>query len=174
MKSKHICFRWRDWNNFQQSFRAHVYPPCGIVLKDPNCCYTPWAIDDSGFKIRRGLSTNYKFTCEFRLVEFRPFHWLRKSLFQILLFATPQQETKNNTVLCNIITLPKLHEFSSIKDKTENQSLETRVQLVLKCNKSPFNTVEPKAHCCHLTDNISLYKPVEQTTSSNMLHPMCF
>lgn len=99
LKSERICFRWGDWNNFQQSFRAHIYPPCGIVLKDPNCCYTPWAIDDSGFKIRRGLSTNYKFTCEFRLVEFRPFHWLRKSLFQILLFATPQQETKKYSSL---------------------------------------------------------------------------
>ena len=82
-----------------------------ILIADTHCCYTPWAIDDSGFKIWRGLSTNYKFTCEFRLVEFRSFHWLRKSWFQILLFAPPQQE-KKNTVLCNIITLPDIHEFS--------------------------------------------------------------
>lgn len=80
---------------------------------------------------------NYKLPCEFRLVEFRPFHWLRKPLC-FKYYSFPPQG-KKNVIFGNIITLANIHEFSSIKDATE-----IRVQFVLECDQSPFNTVETK------------------------------
>ena len=57
-------------------------------------------------------------------------------MFQIVLFSPTG---KKNVIFGNIITLPNSHEFSSIKDTTE-----IRVQFVLECDQSPFNTVETK------------------------------